>query len=247
MNEDNILDVEQPIQNDNIISESDSPVIENDNALDETLVEEEELTETEEGAADPEEGEAQADGSATPDEVTETVVVNPMEEYSLENPLPVMVIEEEIEEEPIEAYSLTGSYNGTISDQYLDYFEGIVEKLKPSEHYVIYRAGQYAYNLCYGEEITLEGTYFSGDCEVVSIYRDDGNYNNMWYVDKFEDTLALSATDIFAYSDLGMYPTVERGMTNAESQGLLIAVAVATVFMLASRIFDYIVEHIYRK
>ena len=248
MNEDNILDVEQPVSNDNVISEPDStntPI-----SVEETENEpilEESTTETEEGAADPEAEQSEADGSASTDVVTEVVYENPLEEYSLDNPLPVMVIEEEVEEEPIQAYSLTGTYAGTISDTYLDYFEGIVEKLKPSEHYVIYRTGQYAYNLCYGEEIELNGTFFSGECEVVSLYRDDSNYNNTWYVDKFTDSLALSATDIFAYSDLGMYPTVERGMTNAESTGLLIAVAVATVFMLASRIFDYIVEHIYRK
>lgn len=247
MNENNILDAEQPVSDDNVIIESDTAVVENGGAVEETLTETEELTETQEGAADPEEGEAQTDGSATPDEVTETVVLNPMEEYSAENPLPVMVIEEEIEEEPIEAYSLTGSYNGTISDTYLDYFEGIVEKLKPSEHYVIYRAGQYAYNMCYGEDIELTGSYFSGECQVVSLYRDDNTYNNTWYVDKFTDSLALSATDIFAYSDLGMYPTVERGFTHAESMGIFTALAVATVFMLASRVFDYIVEHIYRK
>lgn len=239
MNEDNILDVEQSVPNDNGIPEPDSANPE--------IPIEETTTETELDAADPQEEQSETGGSASSSEVTEVIVVNPLEEYSAENPLPVMVIEEEVEEEPVEAYSLTGTYAGTISDTYLDYFEGIVEKLKPSEHYVIYRAGQYAYNLCYGEEIELNGTYFSGECNVVSLYRDDGNYNNIWYVDKFTDSLALSATDIFAYSDLGMYPTVERGMTNAESQGLLIAIAVATVFMLASRIFDYIVDHIYRK
>lgn len=241
MNEDNILDVEQPIPNDNVVSEpseTDSP---NDEILEENTME------TESGVADPEENGTETDGSASPEVVTEVVFENSMEGYSLENPLPVMVIEEDVPEEQIVAYSLTGSYAGTISDTYLDYLEGIVEKLKPNEHYVIYRAGQYAYNLCYGEEIELNGTFFSGDCEVVSLYRNDSNYNNTWYVDKFTDSLALSATDIFVYSDLGMYPTVERGATNAEFNGLLIAVAVATVFMLGSRIFDYIVEHIYRK
>lgn len=237
MNEDIILDVEQPIPNDNGVSEPSETDFPNDEIL------EENTTETESGAADPEENGTETDGSASP----EVVYENPMEDYSLDNPLPVMIVEEEAPEEEIEAYSLTGSYPGTITDTYLDYLEGIVEKLKPSEHYVIYRAGQYAYNLCYGEEIELNGTFFTGDCEVVSLYRSDNNYNNTWYVDKFTDSLALSATDIFVYSDLGMYPTVERGATNAEFNGLLIAVAVATVFMLGSRIFDYIVEHIYRK
>lgn len=241
MNEDNILDVEQPVSNDNGISEPDSTDIEV--SIEETENEgnsEEIELENETAAADPEESGTQTDGSEA------TVEVN-FPEYTIENPMPVMLVEEAEEQTELEVYSLTGSYPGTITDTYLDYFEGIVEKLKPSEHYVIYRAGQYAYNMCYGEEIELNGTFFSGDCEVISLYRDSDSYNNTWYVDKFTDSLALSATDIFAYSDLGMYPTVERGATNAESMGMFIAVSVATVFMLASRIFDFIVEHIYRK
>lgn len=168
-------------------------------------------------------------------------------EYFVENPLPVVVVEEAEEQTELEVYAVSGTYPGTITDTYLDYFEGIVEKLKPSEHYVIWRSGQYAYNMCYGEEIELDGSFFSGDCNLVTIYRDSDSYNNTWYVDKSTDNLALSATDIFCYSDLGMYPTVERGATNAESMGMFIAVAVATVFVFASRIFDFIVEHIYRK
>lgn len=244
MNEDNILDVEQSVPNDNGISEpnpTDSPIsveeTENEPILEETT------TKTESAASDPEEGEAETDGSEAADEVTEVVIP----EYTEENPLPVTLVEEVPQQEELEVYALSGTYNGTISDTYLDYFEGIVEKLKPSEHYVIWRSGQYAYNMCYGEEISLEGTYFSGECNLVSIYRDSDSYNNIWYVDKSTDSLALSATDIFCYSDLGMYPTVERGATNAESMGMFIAVAVATVFVLASRIFDFIVEHIYRK
>lgn len=233
MNENNILDVEQPVQNGDSVSEPSSS--------DTEVPVEETLTEPE-TAADPETDGTEEAGSASV-EVPDIIIP----EYTIDNPMPVMLVEETEEQTELEVYSLTGSYPGTISDTYLDYFEGIVEKLKPSEHYVIYRAGQYAYNLCYGEDITLDGSYFSGECDVVSVYRDADNYNNTWYVDKFVDSLALSATDIFCYSDLGMYPTVERGLTNAESMGLLVAVAVATVFMLASRIFDYIVEHIYRK
>lgn len=237
MNEDIILDVEQSVSDDNVISE----LVED--SVTETVESEETTTESESASSDQEEEQSESDGSDAADEVTEVV----SQEYTIENPLPVMLVEEMEEQTELEVYSLSGTYAGTISDTYLDYFEGIVEKLKPSEHYVIWRSGQYAYNMCYGEDITLEGTYFSGDCNLVSVYRDSDSYNTNWYVSTGSDSLALSATDIFCYSDLGMYPTVKRGMSNAESMGLFIAVAVATVFMLGSRIFDFIVEHIYRK
>lgn len=237
MNEGNILDTEQPVQNDNGISEPSA--VDNPTAVENTEnepISEETTTETETEVVEVTEM----------TEVTEvTEVVYP--EYTVENPLPVTLVEDVPEQEELEVFALTGTYNGTISDTYLDYFEGIVQKLKPSEHYVIWRSGQYAYTMCYGEDIALEGTYFSGDCDMVQIYRDSNSYSNEWYVETGTDSLALSATDIFCYSDLGMYSTVERGLSHAESMGLLIAVGVATVFVLASRIFDYIVEHIYRK
>lgn len=245
MNDESIvLDVEQSVSDDNIVSvpaEGDSSETVTEEITEETT------TETEESVEDLEVGEVQADSSASVDEVTEVVEVNSLEEYTMENPLPVMLVEEVEEQTELEVYSLSGTYHGTISDTYLDYFEGIVQKLTPKEHYVIWRSGQYAYNMVYGEDITLEGTYFSGECNLVQIYRSSDSYSSDWYVSTGIDSLALSATDIFCYSDLGMYPTVERGLSHAEGMALLVAVCVATVFMLAHSIFDYIVKYIYRK
>lgn len=242
MNENDILDTEQSAQDDNVVSES----VETDTSvqIDESI------TETDGTAADLEAEQGEADSSASVEEVTEVVEVLQFPEYSVDNPLPVMLVETEeetTEETEIEVFSLTGTYNGTISDTYLDYFEGIVQKLEPNENYVIWRSGQYAYNMCYGENIQLDGTYFSGDCQLVQIYRSSDSYSSDWYVSTGFDSLALSATDIFCYSNLGMYPTVERGASHGESMALLVAVCVATVFMLAHSIFDYIVKYVYRR
>ena len=234
MHENDILDSEQPVQNDNIVPESTENVVEDGTLVDET-------------AADPEAEQGVVDGSAAVEESVERIE---FPEYSVENPLPVMLVETEeevVEESELEVFSLSGTYHGTISDTYLDYFEGIVQKLKPNEHYVIWRSGQYAYNMCYGEYIVLDGTFFSGDCNLVQIYRSSDSYSNEWYVDTSTDSLALSCTDIFCYSDLGMYPTVERGATHGESLAMLVAVCVATVYILAHSLFDYIVKYIYRK
>ena len=155
----------------------------------------------------------------------------------------------ETEEEPVEeveVFALTGKYYGTISETYLDYFEGIVQKLSPGEHYVVWRSGQNAYNMAFGEEIVLDGSYFSGDCRSVSLYRSASNTSNEWYCSFADDSLSLSATDLFVYSDLGEYPMLERGGTYGTDFALLLAVCVVTVFMLGHSIFDYIVKHLYR-
>lgn len=229
MNENNILDIEQSVPDDNVISESSEGVAEDSQI-------------TEQDAADPVAEQSEADGSASSGEV-----IIDIPEYSVENPLPVMLVEPEVEEiEEVEVFALTGKYYGTISDTYLDYFEGIVQKLSPAEHYVVWRSGQYAYTMAYGEEIVLDGCNFSGACKSVSLYRSDSYASNEWYCSFSDDLLSLSATDLFVYSDLGEYPMLERGATYGMDMALLSAVCVAMVFVLVHSIFDYIVKYIYR-
>lgn len=153
------------------------------------------------------------------------VEVEVLDEYSVENPLPVMLVEEDPVQEELQVYSLSGSYNGTISDTYLSYFEGIVQKLDYNDNYVIWRSGAYAYSMAYGEEIVLNGSVFSGPCNLVEIYRSSDSYNSDWYVSSSLDELNVDATTLFLYSNLGMYPTVERGFSTYES-GTLVFVAV---------------------
>ena len=159
-------------------------------------------------------------------------------------PFPVTIVEEEVEEYEIEPYALSGSYNGTISDTYLDYFEGIVQKLPFDSHYVIWRSGEYAYTMAYGEEVTLNNGRFEGDCNVVNLYRDGTNYTSSWYVGYDTDSLNLSASDLFVYSDLGMYPTVARGVSSLEAQAILFAIGVGVVFSLCNSIFDYVLKYL---
>lgn len=230
MNESSVLDVGQSVQNDYGILEP----IENDNSQ----------IENQETVADPNAENLEAEGSASVSQVYEVLNIP---EYTVENPMPVILVEEQEEQTELEVFALTGKYNGTISDTYLDYFEGIVEKLRPNEHYVIWRSGQYAYTMCWGEEIELEGTYFSGTADSCVLFRSSDSYNADWFVDWGTDNLALSASDLFVYSDLGQFSTVERGMKHGESMALAFGLASAFVFVLAHSIFNYIVKYVYRK
>ena len=232
MNENNTVDTEQPVQNDDIVLEP----VENDNSQ----------IENGETAANPNVENLETGGSASVSQVYEVLNIP---EYTVENPMPVMLVEEQGQEEQteLEVFALTGKYNGTISDTYLDYFEGIVEKLRPDEHYVIWRSGQYSYTMCWGEDIELEGTYFSGIAQSVVVFRSSDSYSNDWYVEWGSDSVSLSASDLFVYSDLGMFPTVERGMKHGESMALAFGLATAFVFVLVHSIFNYIVKYVYRK
>lgn len=194
------------------------------------------------------EEETESGGTLEPTEQSEGGADEPPRvEYSLENPMPVTIIEPKEEEQQLEVFSLSGSYNGTISDTYLDYFRGIVQKLDWNEHYVVYRSGEYSYTMVYGEEVGLNGDEFTGSGNVVTIYRSSSSYDRDWYVSYREDTLALDSSDLFVYSDLGMYPTLKEGGSALEATTLLFAVGFAIVYSVCHDIFDYIMEHVYRK
>ena len=201
----------------------------------------------------PQDGQEEAeDGTLAPTEqreggADEPSVAGPETIYDIENPMPVMIVEPEEEEYELEVFSLTGSYPGTISDTYLNYFRGIVQKLDWNQHYVVYRSGQYSYTMVYGEEVALNGTRFTGNGNVVNLYRNTSSGNSDWYVGYSSDSLSLSAGSLYVYSDLGMYPTLKEGGSSIEFMALLFAVGFAVVYSVCHDIFDYIMEHVYRK
>lgn len=161
----------------------------------------------------------------------------------------VMTDEElaELEEGDVSAYALGGGSYGTISDTYLDYFEGIVQKLSPEEHYVIWKSGDYEYTLAYGEEVTESDGIFTGLCDVVRIYRDSsGSYNSVWYVETASDSLSLDSSQLFVYSDLGMYSTIERGVSSLEANTILFAIGFSVVYSVCHDMFDYVLGHLRR-
>ena len=233
MNENDILDIEQLFPNGDELPATSENLTENGTPIEEGV----------EGAGDPETEQSDVEGLQS----SETYVnVVDLPEYSMENPLPVVLVEEEPMEEELEVYALNGRYYGTISDTYLDFFEGIVQKLKPSEHYVVWRSGQYAYNMAYGEDLWLSGQMFGGDCRSVSVYRNSSNVNTDWYVEYSDDILSLNASQLFVYSDLGEYPMLERGGTYGTDMALLFAICVATVSLLACRMLSFIRKRITR-
>lgn len=142
----------------------------------------------------------------------------------------------------IEVYVVNDTYSGTISDTYLDYFAGIAEKLAYNEHYVVWRSGQYEYTMAYGEDLSLNGYYFTGsDLWITRIWRESDSYNSNWYCTHTIDAVDVDCTDLFAYSDLGdTFPTLRRGCSSFESAALLFAVAFMFVYLLVRDFFQHI-------
>lgn len=148
-------------------------------------------------------------------------------------------IAEETETE-LETYALTSAVNGTISDTYLDYFEGVVQKLPYDSHYVIFKSADYAYTMAYGKEIEENDGQFTGECETVKIERIGDGYSTYWVVNHGSDSLSLDTGEAFVYSDLGVFPTVERGLSSLEAETLLFGLAVAFVFSIVAGVFSHV-------
>lgn len=165
----------------------------------------------------------------------------------LSEPLPVYLVDEPLEDYEVETYAVGSTYPGTISSSYLDYFTGIADKLSPSEHYVAYRSGQYEYSMAWGKELQYDGSRFRGDAlSICRIYRYSGsNYDYM--VEWFSDSVNVSPGGNFVYSDLGNYAALTEGGTGIEFTALLFAVGFAVVYSVCHDLFDYVMQHIYRK
>lgn len=183
----------------------------------------------------------------TPDAYIVEIPVEEETVYTVDNPLPVTIVEETAEATELEVFSLTGTYAGLISETYLSYFRGIVQKLGWNEHYVLYRSGEYSYTMFYGKEIKLDESGIKGNGTYVNLYRDSNSYSSYWYTSTGEDSFTISDDSLCIYSDLGMNPELREGGSHVEFTAVLFAVCFFVVYGVCHDIFDYIMEHVYRR
>jgi hypothetical protein len=130
-------------------------------------------------------------------------------------------------------------YDGSISTTYTTYFRGVVEKLPPASHYVLFRSDQYNYRLIYSDSMTYENGRFAADsAQYVNYYV--GNYNNRSQVTSgVEGAFSLSPNGYPVYSDLSeLYPVLSEGVKNYEFKALLFCFAFFILFTIAKSFFS---------
>lgn len=135
--------------------------------------------------------------------------------------------------------SYSQPYDGSISTTYTTYFRGVVEKLPPASHYVLFRSDQYSYRLVYSDSMTYENGRFAADsAQYVNYYV--GNYNSRSQVTSGgEGAFSLSPNGYPVYSDLSeLYPVLSEGVKDYEFKTLLFCVVLFLLFTIARSFFS---------
>ena len=145
----------------------------------------------------------------------------------------------------------TSSMGYQVSDYWLDYFRGVLQKLGNVDycifstrerisgsgydyvqHYYMYTAEDM------GENKIESGTYTCYDAY---------SQNGIYYVDVSEEYLGNVETGKLLYSNIGNYSDIREGVSHYDSWALLFFLGFFAVYTVCHDIFDYIMGHVYRK
>lgn len=136
-----------------------------------------------------------------------------------------------------------GVYEGSISSSILDYFRGIVERLGPDMHYVLFRQDRYNYRLVISPDLVYQNGVFTAPadgCEYVLYYSYDSTVSS-----GDEGSFRLSVNNYTVFTDLvSPYPVLIQGVRAYEFKTALFMFAVVFVFMLCDGIYKLCVYRI---
>ena len=121
-------------------------------------------------------------------------------------------------------------YDGSIGTTYLTYFRGVVEKLSPRYHYVLFRPDQYNYRLVYASDLSYSSDhFFASEAYYVNYYV--GTYNDRIRVTSgSEGSFSLSPNGYPVYSDVSdLFPILTEGGRGYEVRAILYVLAFSVV------------------
>lgn len=143
----------------------------------------------------------------------------------------------------------TGNMGYQVSDYWLNYFRGVLQKLGDvdycvfstrentgSSNYVQHYYLYYAQDM--GEDTIKSGTYTCYDAYAS---------NSVYYVDISQEYLGNVSQGRLVYSNIGKYSDIREGVSHYDSWALLFFLGFFAVYTVCHDIFDYVMGHIYRK
>lgn len=119
------------------------------------------------------------------------------------------------------------TYEGSISSSQITYFRDILPSTSILDNYVVFRDGQYSYQMVVGDLSYSNGVFTLNDTGRIYTINTNSSYNSYYtYSNTDIDSFTLNTNDRIVYSDLGNYPQLEeRGQRYEVLQTVLISIA----------------------
>lgn len=149
-----------------------------------------------------------------------------------------------------ETYAAVGTQNGyQLTTYYVDYFSGVLENLHDTD-YLAFCTRENVSGSSYTEHNRLvydinvvNGVAQSGVYPCIDIYRPSSS--TVYTVSK--TTYSLTVVPSFSYGSFGTFSDLRKEVGHSETYAILFFLGFFAVYNVCHDIFDYIMEHIYRK
>ncbi|MEE1504802.1 MAG: hypothetical protein UGF89_11235 [Acutalibacteraceae bacterium] len=132
------------------------------------------------------------------------------------------------------------AYEGNISSSIVDYAKDLLPNFSINDNYVLFRSGQYTYELVVGDLVYENGAFtLADDGKQYTINTSNYSFNNNYYNYTVSTTnsFSLITGDKIVYSDLGDFPQLEERSAKFEIVQT-ITLCVACLFVVIRAIFS---------
>ena len=136
------------------------------------------------------------------------------------------------------------TYDGNISTSMLTYFKDILSNVSINDHYILFRSGQYQYDLVVAEDIVYDSGLFTvvGQGKHYVIDTNNNIYNSYYSYSVNEvNNISIAVKNKIVYSDIGDFPQLEeRGSRYEVLQTILLFVlllsgVIRSIFFISKR------------
>lgn len=146
-------------------------------------------------------------------------------------------------------YVGTGGSSYQLPTYYVDYFSGVLANMSDSD-YVAFAYRDYTGSNSYVEHYLLvydivvdSDSAVSGSYPCIDICR----YSGTSSYSVVNSTYALNTVPAFSYGSFGTLSDLRKGVSHNEMWAVLFAIGFAVVYSVCHDIFDYVMEHVYKR
>ncbi len=124
-------------------------------------------------------------------------------------------------------------YDGNPSNTYIQYYKDLLASIPLSDNYVVFRSGQYEYQMVVGDIVQNNGLFTSEkECTVYTFSQTETGYNGYYTYDVSTiSSLVLDSGNKIVYSDVGGYPELEERGAKYEILTTILIIAICVGYV----------------